>query len=119
MTDDALEYANFAVLNDAGQVIEVEREAWEGWRLSHPTGKLIRREQVESWTIITVFTGVSTVMDGPPCYWTTTATHPLLAKPVERSFATKEQALLAHSVGVMHAKASKFKRQLGKLFGTA
>jgi len=117
---DALEYACFAILYDNGQVVPCDQEVWESFRLSHPKGKEIRKDQMEEWTITTSFSGVSTVEDGPPCFWTVTGEHPLLDKPVQHAFLSQEAASLAHAVAVCQLRMAKLIGQArAALFGTA
>lgn len=94
---DALEYACFAVLNDAGAVVECDRDTWEQWRLDHPNGKIILTDTAYSWTITTSFLGVSTAPDGPPMFWEVRITNPAVA-PMAHAFPSRETAIQAHAI---------------------
>ena len=98
MRDQLPEYANYAVLDNAGHAVEVDRETWLKWRMLFPSGVLLREDTSGDWRIETRFTGRSEALDGLSCHWQVSAWHPSVDCRLEYPMPGRASALLAHRI---------------------
>lgn len=112
MSDQIPEYANYAVLDDAGHAVEVDRETWLTWRISFPGGVLLKEDTSGDWRIETRFTGRSEAADGPSCYWQVSAWHPVVDCRLEYPMPGRGAAWVAHRILKFLVRKEAFREKL-------